>query len=418
MTDQTRTRLVVVAQSFPPVGGSHATRTAALCKGLTRRFDVVGVGPRIGRAYPNLDYSTDLGIDVVRSFPGLAHHVAHGMGRGSNPSSAERRSRGSAFKRVLRVFVKAYRALEVVDSYFDWVPHLAQAVRRETKNRHTVVLSLSMPNSVHVATWLGLLGRSNTWIADFADPWTLDASRQQIGVRRRFEDWLEGLILRRANRITFVTERTARDYVTRYPFLTAKVDVVRMGFDRDDERVEPMRFDRPTIFYGGALPPENRDPSNLLACIGAFPTVDFIFAGPCVRTVTEHYSGSVPENVRRVPWLNHKEYVAHVKGAELCLILGNSNAQQVPGKVYHSLRFARRVLYVARLPEADDEARRILGVRAIVANDSVQAISDAIERGLVSREAGKACGEGFSWLAITGRFGDIVEEAISANNHA
>lgn len=397
-------RVVVVAQSFAPVGGSHATRVDALTRELEGRFDTRGIAPKIGARYPQLTDASPR-VPVLRTYPGPFHAVAHGTDPTEGNEHAEAteraRARPSAVLRLRSLGMRLFRALEVVDSYFDWIPFLARAVRGAAKPG-VVFVSMSMPNSAHVGTLLGLRRRSNWWIADFADPWTLNASQPVSGIRGLIERALERRVVRRANEITFVTRATLDAYLSAYPHARAKMKLVTMGYDPADARAQPRDFSsRPVVFYGGALPTENRDPALLLDAVRLIPQVEFRFSGASVEQVIDHFGDDMPKNVLLEAWLGHSAFCATVRGADACLILGNANPQQVPGKVYQLLGMAQRILYVPRLPATDDEARQAMdGQAEVLPVESASAMAEAIVAALAAppRELGPS--SRFAWPIV------------------
>lgn len=366
----TSSRVYVVAQSYPPVGGSHATRVAAVVPRLSCGAQVVGVAPDIGGGYPNRSGGDRLPVKIVRTFPGVGHAVAHGRAtttaRGGISDSSEPSGGWLRAVRVTGLVSFLFRAVQVVDSYFDWIPHLARTVRRSVRPGD-VVLSMSMPHSAHVGVLLGLRGRDNHWVVDMADPWTLDRSRPRLGWKLAMERWLEHRVLRRANAIHFVTERMLLDYRECFPQYADKMKLSRMGYEAKDQCVPAKDFsNRPVVFYGGNLPAENRDATVLLAVIEELSWVSFIFAGGAVEVVRRYFADQVPKNVQLMRWLGHEEYCGFVRGADACIIFGNQNPQQVPGKVYQLAGLAQRVLYFPRMPAAEDEALVCLGANTHV----------------------------------------------------
>lgn len=400
-------QVVVVAQSFAPVGGSHATRVDALSRELGSRFVTRGIAPQMGARYPQLTDALPR-IPLTRTYPGPLHALAHGTDWTDSRDDLERSRvtpgasvKASSTLTLRSLGMRLFRALEVVDSYFEWIPFLASAVRRAAEPG-VVFVSMSMPNSTHVGTLLGLRGRSNWWIADFADPWTLNASQPVSGIRGWIERLLERRVVRRANEITFVTQVTLDAYSSAYPHARSKMKLARMGYEAADAEVEARDFSsRPVVFYGGALPKENRDPALLLEAVRLVPHVEFRFSGASVEQVIEHYGGDVPKNVRFDEWLGHTAFCETVKGADACLILGNANPQQVPGKVYQLLGLAQRILYIPRLAPGDDEARQTMGDQVhVLTGESVSAMSNAIETALASPPRAAEEPSPFTWAVV------------------
>ena len=299
----------------------------------------------------------------------------------------------------MKTFVlNTYRRCEVVDSYMDWIAPLARKVRLLINPWDTVV-STSMPNSAHVGTLIGLFRRSNYWIADFGDPWILNASQPRKGIRLVLENFLESRVVERADLVTFTTERTRRDYAERYPAHRSKFAVARMG--HDPVLVSGDTSSTNEIFYGGALQADNRDASAVLRAIPQHPTWQFVFAGVGTSVVRDFYGDELPSNVTLSPWLNHPEYVQAASRAHACLVFGNSNPQQIPGKVYQLMPVAQRILYVQGMPTEDDEALTLEGLDAVLVQPTQASVEHAISN-LGSTPTRQARGESssYTWEAV------------------
>lgn len=352
-------KVILVSQSFPPVGGSHATRTLALAGLLSKKYDLCGVTINVGAAYPNRNDSQSLNMQVERVFPGIFHNIAH-SGSKKTDTISETESTDSlrnALKNIIRPATALYRRLEIVDSYFDWIPHLAWHIRQKTKV-NDIIISMSMPNSSHVGVLIGLIGKKNRWIVDFADPWTLDKTSKKNYIRRMIENVLENRILARADAIYFVTDSTLSDYKTRYPAYSSKMHIARMGHEENPER--HSSYEKNTVFYGGTLPTENRNADNLLCLIRKMDNIQFIFSGPCIDTVKAYFNYDLPSNVRIISWLSHYEYIDMLRNSEVAVIFGNSNYQQIPGKVLQCIGFANKILYISNMDRQNDESVVIL----------------------------------------------------------
>jgi hypothetical protein len=371
-------RILLIAQAFPPVGGSHVSRVVALQQSLSRRFNVTGMSIKIGRKYPVIDDSVSLVIPVIRIYPGLMHRISHGsfdINQVESESSANYNSTKTKSNITMNLFYTYLNTLvkrfEVVDSYSDWILHLYLGIRRSI-TKETILVSSSMPNSVHVATLISLLGRNNFWWADFGDPWTLNVSLPRHGIRKYIEKMLEKFIVRRANLITFTTKTTLSDYVDHYPEFSTKMKLFRMGYNTEDDIYPSIDISKDSVYYGGSLPKENRDSREFIKTILRMKNVTFIFSGQSTEAIRDLFKENIPSNVRLLTWLNHGEFISYLKSSTVCVIFGNSNYQQVPGKIYHYAAYARNILYISAMDAENDESLELLGDRCEVAfNDSL-----------------------------------------------
>jgi hypothetical protein len=122
----------------------------------------------------------------------------------------------------------------------------------------------------------------------------------------------------------------------------------------------------------------------------------------------------MPDNVIALDWLDHATYVAYLRGAAVCIVFGNYNPQQVPGKVYQTYRFAQRILYIASLPEGQDEARTILALKAEVCENSQDGICLGL-RGALSKPPASAASVDYSWAAAVADMAKVISGLRPAN---
>lgn len=353
-----------VTQAYPPVAGSHVTRAVAIANALTEVAPTTVVTIRVGKGYPQRSEVANMPkASVIRTSPGLVHELAHGasaVSSGSGNSTRRSRVRSKIMSYVKKAAISSYRRVTVIDAYFDWIPPLRQELRNRISETD-VIVSTSMPNSAHVGVLLALRGRRNQWIADFGDPWTLDRSAPRRAPRRWIEGMFEKAVVGRADHLLFTTEATKADYAKAYPRASDRMNVMRMGFDPADDAIPAATLPGVTVFYGGSLPANNRSASEFLNVAARRKDITFIFAGACVAEVRSAFVASgVPRNVECIDWLSHPDFVGYVRGASVSVVVGNSNPQQIPGKVYQYSAFAPRILYIRGMPQGADEGAALL----------------------------------------------------------
>jgi len=119
------------------------------------------------------------------------------------------------------------------DESIGWVPFAtARAAGLSRGNRFDVVYTSGPPRSTAI---VGLALRSLfgvPWVMEFRDPW-YPASRPR---RKRYEDRLQGLLLRRADAVVVATKGHAERLEATYRLPAGKVTVIPNGFDEDDFR--------------------------------------------------------------------------------------------------------------------------------------------------------------------------------------
>ena len=387
--------VVLVAQPYTPIEGSHSERVYHLARHLsTRGYSLTIVTIRVGARYPQRGVEDEvLGVNVQRTFPGVFHAIAHGGSHtrlphtrasldSSDVSASERPLRHAAVRHLLEGLKSFYQSSAVPDTYADWIPNATLALLKHAAP-DSVVISTSMPLSAHLATLAAKTVRNFRWIADFGDPWLLDASRPKRSWSQRLHKVLERSVVQHADALVFTTQRTADDYRAHYGEpVASKIHLARMGFDAEFKPARTSRFARPTVFYGGSITPENRSVAAVLEVANRLNDWDFIFAGQSVKVVADRIKGSrsaLPTNVHLIGWLNREDYGRVAAQASASIILGNKNPQQVPGKVYQLIGLGARILYIGAQPQETDEAWNICRPFGHWASNDALSIINALE---------------------------------------
>lgn len=236
----------MIAYIYPPLGGSGVQRTLKFSKYLPE----LGWQPYVvcgddGQAFgdgldPSLAAEIPASVQVWRrrwvNPLGLRRWVQGKLGMETanpGPASGEaaagsgERPRGR--RRLWQMLTAPLGPFEfpTVDAALYWalaiVPGCLRLIRRE---KIDLIYSTSFPYSDHVTGYLLKKLSGKPWVADFRDPWTQNASARNTGWRYRVDQWVEGRVLRTADRVIGVTPsytadlrrlaqgRAAEDFVT------------------------------------------------------------------------------------------------------------------------------------------------------------------------------------------------------------
>lgn len=149
------------------------------------------------------------------------------------------------------------RIFSFPDHMLLWVPF---AVKRGLslcrKNAVHAIYTTSPPHSTHLAGLLLARLKGIPWVADFRDPWTLNAYRDK-GIASRIEEMLEKAVLRHATLILANTGANRRNLLQAFPWLNEdKVVLLPNGwedFPASDKK--PAGKDRFTIVHAGTFYP-------------------------------------------------------------------------------------------------------------------------------------------------------------------
>ena len=174
--------------------------------------------------------------------------------------------------------IKRYVASLIVllpDPKKEWALFAAMvAVRQIRAERIGCVLTSAPPFSVHMIGLIAKLGTGVRWIADFRDPWVEMIPERTPLSRSRLSDalerWMEGTVVRRADRVLTTTDRLRQSLMRRYPALPPEKFVyLPNSIDTDRFRVsEPIEKYGPlTITYAGTLY-FDRSPEPVFRAVG------------------------------------------------------------------------------------------------------------------------------------------------------
>lgn len=313
-------RLLLIAYHFPPEPAAGALRPSYLAKYLPRFGWDVTV---LTRALPDRRASPDV-IEARVLGEGFERSVREALdGTDAQPGA----DRVSPLRRILR-WVKT--TLYFPDRTAGWMPDAVVQGLRTTRSRHyDAVLSTAMPASVHVVGAIVAALRGLPWIADYRDPWTGNQYAGWGPLQRRLQRTLEGLLLRRANRITTISPPIAALLGSIHE---RHVNVIPNGADPGDwddlENCVPERF---SLCYTGSMYDGHRTPQLLFEALAALraagdpagdATVDCY--GPNsdhVRTLARDYG--IDSIVRQYGTVPRREALAAQRRASDLVILLN-----------------------------------------------------------------------------------------------
>lgn len=237
-------KVLIVANSFPPIGGAGVQRSVKFVKHLrkfgyepvvlTRKMDKVLVRDE------TLLKDIPEGVKVVRT-------------KSYEPSE---------LSGVMRIPGKIISRLLIPDSSRMWADmskrHAVELIKKEGIE---YLYTTSAPYSSHL---LGIYVKKQIpnvkWVVDFRDEWTnnpytLDHPHNRI--RTNMEVKMEGEVLQNADAVVTNTPVMRKNFLATHPSVNAdKVFVIPNGFDEEDfagYEKKPVHNDKFTLVYTGAL---------------------------------------------------------------------------------------------------------------------------------------------------------------------
>lgn len=260
------------------------------------------------------------------------------------------RTRALNARRFLSLYGKHLRLFSIPDPYVGWLPFaLIAGLRIIRKEGIQALYSTSPLATTHlIASGLQFF-TGLPWVADFRDPWTEPELVKDPGAPLfRFECALERMVLRRANRILFTTERLCEQVLARYPHLPRKkCAVIPNGYDEQDfGRVpgSPPGEGPIRILHAGLVNDTYRSPRSLLEAVAAVL-----------------HAGEVPERGLQLEFLGGGEYTESSQFRELVTELGLQKIVRVSGRVGYEESLSRQALsHVLLLLQCGEDTRSLI----------------------------------------------------------
>lgn len=373
----------MVAYIYPPLGGSGVQRTLKFSKYLPE----LGWQPYVVCGDDGQVFGDGLDPSLAAEIPasaqvwrrrwvnplGLRRWVQGKLGMtmaNPGPASGEAAAGGGDRPRGRRRLWQMLAAplgpfeFPAVDAALYWalaiVPGCLRLIRRE---KIDLIYSTSFPYSDHVTGYLLKKLSGKPWVADFRDPWTQNASARNQGWRYRVDQWVEGRVLRTADRVIGVTPSYTAD-LRRLAAGRAADDFVTIenGYDGADfsfaqggesEASEKVRLAHVGFVYDGTALPFLRA-VEALGEAGA--RLQMRFVGGLGATERGWLAGrQLAAEVRVEPRRPHQEALQVMREADVLLLFvipGEPESGHYPGKLFEYLVSGRPILLVGSPGEA------------------------------------------------------------------
>ncbi|WP_394842930.1 glycosyltransferase [Pendulispora brunnea] len=346
-------RALIVAYSFPPVGGAGVQRMLKLAKYLPEHHVVPTVltvaNPSVPLTDASLLHDLPPGIQVLRA-------------RTLEPGYALKRAawNETAHHRKIRLGALA-KELLVPDAQILWQPGAQAAMLKKLyfsgPPPQVVLISAPPFSQFLLAPIVRLLRRKVAVILDYRDEWsTYRTAYEMMGGRigSKIGDPLESALLRTAHAVITATEEFRDNLLSHFRFLDpARVHAIPNGYDADDfptDLPSPPR-DRFVIGYAGTV-------FKLTSVRGFLGAVRLLherapelarhlhvrFIGRIVDTELDAFEGMEALGVERVGYLEHAQSLIELSRSHLVLC----TLDEVPGveRIYPAKIF--ELMYLGR----------------------------------------------------------------------
>ena len=292
-----------------------------------------------------------------------------------------------------------FRLVYVIDEHKRWAWRASNvAVKAGRTYGASLVLSSAPPTSVLLAGARAARRLRVPYIADLRDPW-IESIGSDHSISLRLQQYLERQIAIQAAAITSTSSGVAALMVSRHPWLSGKVHVVRNGYDSEPSIVERQTGHRLSILFAGELY-VGRDPFPFLSAIESLLALKDTDASRIAVTFmgrSSTYAGQSLDawmkgkrcaaivNLR--PQLPRGAVVEAVAASTVLLNLSQGQRLSIPAKTFEHLTAGREMLLLC---EDDCEtAQLVAGVSGVVQVDPrdssklLTALSDLYQRHVI-----------------------------------
>jgi glycosyltransferase involved in cell wall biosynthesis len=396
-------RLLMISYPFPPNASAGAVRSERFARYLPQfgwAVDVVTIKPR-------KDMFGDTG-QLGKLGSNVKVHFTRSLDpwlwlKGKNP-------RNLAIRGIRSLLMRLF---SFPDHMLLWVRFAVREGLEICKREEVdVIYSTSPPHSTHIAAQIVSMMTHKPWVADFRDPWTLNAYRRQ-GVLERslfgIEKGLERSVLKKASVILANTEANRRNLLKAFPLLSeAKVARLPNGWEEFPAEFYQMgkKDGSLTIVHAGSFYPRFK-PYGLLYALAAWrdgkaPSgiprlgngdIKIVLLGATDDETAKVVLGlKISEFVEFRPWVAIDEARRIMCQADLLwasLGTGKESSTYIPSKLFEYIAAGRPI--IGFFPEGEGERIiRKTGTGVVFSTDDQQEVIRALAKLVMSREKSRS----------------------------
>lgn len=402
-------KALIITSTFPPFAGSHVQRmlkmTNALCdKGI----DVSVLTYEINENHPQYDESfvqlVNPDINIIRAPLGYFHKKAYSTFKNEvkGKTSEIKGIKQAIYNTVNKVKKDIFFPDTLVDWYYS-VIHFEKKQRIVQKLMPDVIISCSMPNSVHLIGFKLSKMYGIPLYMDYADPWTYidDQHISPKSVRFKRSRRIESRILRHSIGVSFSAPGCQNLYIQKFGLPIEKTTVAMSGFE---ERLllkanayngEKKSRNKMMLTYGGALHDYVRNPKPFFEASQGFENeIDVVIRTDNIVQAKQWLKEAGGASCIKIDgYINFDDYFVEMLSSDVILFFGNMNDIQVPGKIFNCIATGRYILYIKSNDAKIDTVEQILNAygRSIVTNNNIRDITNALNRMITIKDRIQEC---------------------------
>jgi glycosyltransferase involved in cell wall biosynthesis len=351
--------VLMIAYSFPPLGGSGVQRIVKYAKYLP----AFGWEPiiltvdekRESQEITDTSLQDELpkGLKIYRSrYLGFSD-LLHFPNKNRKVNSKNSGNSVSVLENLVYKFKDIARSLIIPDGKVGWYPFAIRKGKQIfNENNIDIIYSTSPFRTAHLIAMSLAKKYRKPWVADFRDPWThFCIPKRFITLLKKWEEFMGKNVLRETEKIIIAWPAIQDNLISQYGDHCQKTVLIHNGFDEQDfQNIIPKTFKKFTIIHTGTFYKE-RSPEALFRAISSLLSkkpvlrnnIQIIFIGrkePFIKKLIEE--NNLNDIVLTVPYLPHKECLSYLLGADMLFL--NTIQNYVPGKTFEYLRSGKPIL--------------------------------------------------------------------------
>jgi len=352
-------KVLILAYSFPPVGGGRVRRVMKFVKYLPffnwQPVVLTVKNPQVGVYDHTLLGGLNGDVAIIRT-PSLEPNRAFHKGR----------QYGSKSKIVLNLLYKIKTSIFIPDTRIGWIPFaVLNGISVIKKQRIDVIMVIAEPFSSFISGVILKFFTRKPLVLDFRDEWSENNKcvfKEKGFLVKKAEELLEAMCVRYADCVISVTDGIIDRFRRRYEGSKDKFTCITNGYDPDDfkDLGEPINKNNIfTISYAGALY-ERRIPKYFFEAAASlvedYPELKKImrinFMGEITPEVKNSLENSAAkEIIQVVGFLNFKDALKEMKSSDVLLYVEDevdNSCDILPAKLFEYMGIRRPVLALVR----------------------------------------------------------------------
>lgn len=431
-------KVLLIAYYFPPSGGAGVQRILKFAKHLPRcGWEPVVLTVAENADFPARDASLlgqiPAGTRIIRTPIFEPYRLYRRLTNRAADEPTDIVHLGAVdatFRERLASFLRS--SVFIPDARVGWLPFgTPRGIEAVDREGIDLVFSTSPPYTTSLLALLisGWSGRP--WVADFRDPWTdFFSAAARKSVARRIDLFLEGIVCKKADRITVAWEGIASHFRKKHPLSAGKSVLITNGFDPEDvDAHRPPKHDRFVITHAGSLYGK-RNPARFLDAVKSWldqnPELQNLILiriiGRVETALKRTIQAALPETcVQVLPYMSHPEMLRLLKGSDLLLLIMDDIPEadsKIPLKFFEYVGARKPVLALTPRGEVSRLLDRLDAGWAADPDDA-EAITDRLRAAFREwnskgeiRTAGNARIASFEWSRLTEKLVEVFDRVV------